>query len=421
MDGKLLSRTTPRRADTYKGDLMTRKAVVLLAICLACIQPVFSETFQFKFTKGEKYRIVATVDEKVYRNGKIQLTTQILNRISAEVIATENGKGRISAINQTSERASINRESYVLQEEYPEDFWQDEHGTYVVEPEYLYPITRDIPLFPDHDIKPGDSWTAPAKEVHDLRPYGIPLPYILNFNITYTYVGKTTVAGKTLDQFNIQYSYYHKVRLQTKPPDNFYPVGISGEVTMVYYWDNKTGKVASYDDNFDIFYYLATGEEYEFTGTSHGEFIMSTAMDREQTRKAITDEIQKQQIPDVKVEAVDEGIKITLDNIQFEPDSDVLIPSERQKLDRIADILKQYPDRDLAVVGHAARWGTEKAQMELSISRAKAVADYLLKKGVRSAAQMTTIGKGATQPVADNGTEAGRIKNRRVEILILEN
>jgi len=418
-----LSRTTPMDADTYKGDLMKRKAFFLLAVLLACIQPVFSETFQFKFTKDEKYRIVTTVNENVYVNGEFSNSASILNKIAVSILESTSNKARLSAINQVSIRDGEAEGSFTLDEEFFTEFWQDNTGIQTVDSKYLYPLIRNIPSFPAGDIKTGNSWTAPAQEVHDLRrPWGINTPYIVPLSIQYMYIGKATVNGKSLDQFKVTYSYYHKLRLQTQPPKNqIYPVAMAGEVKMTYYWDSAIGKVSSYDDDFDILYYLSTGDEIEFIGKSHGEVIAAETLDREQTRKAITDEIQKQQLPDVKVEAVDEGVKITLDNIQFEPNSDILMASERQKLDHIADILKQYPDRDLAVIGHAARWGTEKAQMELSISRAKAVADYLLKKGVRTDQQMTTIGKGATQPVADNSTEAGRIKNRRVEIILLEN
>jgi outer membrane protein OmpA-like peptidoglycan-associated protein len=59
--------------------------------------------------------------------------------------------------------------------------------------------------------------------------------------------------------------------------------------------------------------------------------------------------------------------------------------------------------------------------MQLSTERAKAVTDYLLSKKVRTADRIVIRGYGAEKPVADNNTEEGRKKNRRVEITILEN
>jgi outer membrane protein OmpA-like peptidoglycan-associated protein len=59
--------------------------------------------------------------------------------------------------------------------------------------------------------------------------------------------------------------------------------------------------------------------------------------------------------------------------------------------------------------------------MSLSIDRARTVADYLLSKNVRSADRIVIRGYGAEAPIADNSTEEGMRRNRRVEITILEN
>ena len=71
--------------------------------------------------------------------------------------------------------------------------------------------------------------------------------------------------------------------------------------------------------------------------------------------------------------------------------------------------------------GHTALAGTSEGRMELSIDRARAVADYFLSKNVRGADRIVIRGFGAEAPIADNGTEEGRRRNRRVEITILEN
>ncbi len=114
---------------------------------------------------------------------------------------------------------------------------------------------------------------------------------------------------------------------------------------------------------------------------------------------------------------------ITLDNVNFQPNSDTLLPAEQEKLRRIAAIVKDYPDRDLLITGHTAGVSgyTAAQHQELSEMRAKAVGDFLLSLGARTADQVTTRGVGASVPIGDNATEEGRRKNRRVEITILEN
>jgi outer membrane protein OmpA-like peptidoglycan-associated protein len=118
---------------------------------------------------------------------------------------------------------------------------------------------------------------------------------------------------------------------------------------------------------------------------------------------------------------VDEGIAISLEDIRFQADSAALVPAEQEKLDKIGEILLRYRDRDILVGGHTALAGTEAGRRQLALERAAAVADYLIGKGVRSADRIVVRGYGADMPLEDNGTEAGRRRNRRVEITILEN
>jgi outer membrane protein OmpA-like peptidoglycan-associated protein len=116
-------------------------------------------------------------------------------------------------------------------------------------------------------------------------------------------------------------------------------------------------------------------------------------------------------------------VTITLENVNFPPNSDTLLPPEQDKLRRIAEILKKYPERDIAVTGFTARAQgyTEEDYQALSEKRARAAASFLLSQGARQADRITARGMGAGSPIGDNSTEAGRSKNRRVEITILEN
>ena len=125
----------------------------------------------------------------------------------------------------------------------------------------------------------------------------------------------------------------------------------------------------------------------------------------------------------MSVQSTEQGVTITLENVNFPPNSDTLLPAEQDKLRRIGKILTQYPDRDIAVSGFTARASgyTEKDYQTLSEQRARAAADFLLSIGARKASQVTVRGMGASSPIGDNSTEEGMKKNRRVEITILEN
>ncbi len=91
------------------------------------------------------------------------------------------------------------------------------------------------------------------------------------------------------------------------------------------------------------------------------------------------------------------------------------------KIDKIAEILKRYPNRDILISGHTALAGTPEGRQKLSLERARAVAEELISLGARTTTEIMIRGYGATRPAASNATEAGRRLNRRVEITILEN
>ncbi|MDR2807485.1 MAG: OmpA family protein [Spirochaetaceae bacterium] len=139
---------------------------------------------------------------------------------------------------------------------------------------------------------------------------------------------------------------------------------------------------------------------------------------REQIAADITVELERLGISDTKVTVVEEGISINLDNIQFVSSSARMLPGEERKLAQISAILMQYRSRDILIGGHTAQAGNTAGDVELSESRARVVADYLIQNKIRDASQIEVRGYGATRPVADNNTEEGRQKNRRVEIVL---
>ncbi len=100
--------------------------------------------------------------------------------------------------------------------------------------------------------------------------------------------------------------------------------------------------------------------------------------------------------------------------IQFEFDSSVLKTESYSTLDRLAKELRDT-NGSVKLDGYASAEGSEAYNMNLSKDRANAVRQYLVNAGV-AASKITAEGKGESNPVASNDTEAGRIQNRRVEI-----
>ncbi|AQG78677.1 hypothetical protein AWR27_04600 [Spirosoma montaniterrae] len=129
----------------------------------------------------------------------------------------------------------------------------------------------------------------------------------------------------------------------------------------------------------------------------------------------------KRELPNAEVERVGEGIKVTLgSDILFDVNSYQLKPATQKALADFAQTLNKYEDTDIVIEGHADATGPDDYNQKLSKQRADAVADYLKAQGVKTA-RLDEKGYGEAQPVADNSTEAGRQKNRRVDIAVFAN
>lgn len=121
----------------------------------------------------------------------------------------------------------------------------------------------------------------------------------------------------------------------------------------------------------------------------------------------------------VSVEKTNGGIKLTIQNLHFKPDSPELLPGEENLLDKIASVLKQAPNNKLLIEGHTADTGNPTGEMQLSVERSHTIANELAKRGI-NADLFLCRGSGSKKPIADNSTREGMAKNRRVEITILE-
>lgn len=118
------------------------------------------------------------------------------------------------------------------------------------------------------------------------------------------------------------------------------------------------------------------------------------------------------------VEDTDQGIRLSVRDLRFEADSDVILPGETWRLDAIAKTLRLAEGGNFLVEGHTASVGKPAGERDLSIKRAKRVIDELVKRGI-PAERFIYSGYGGTRPLADNATATGRALNRRVEITIL--
>jgi outer membrane protein OmpA-like peptidoglycan-associated protein len=113
--------------------------------------------------------------------------------------------------------------------------------------------------------------------------------------------------------------------------------------------------------------------------------------------------------------ALDKQGFIALD-IHFDTAKAVIKPESQPTVDQIVALLKSNPKLKISVEGHTDNVGTLQSNQVLSEARAAAVVEAIVKQGV-DRARLASAGFGQSTPVADNRTEEGRAKNRRVELV----
>ena len=114
-----------------------------------------------------------------------------------------------------------------------------------------------------------------------------------------------------------------------------------------------------------------------------------------------------------------EGGRIRLENVYFETESARLLPESESTLNEVGTVLEKFPDLRLEVQGHSDTRGANRYNLTLSQSRAESVRHYLLERFRLRADHVTAKGYGETQPETRERNEEERLRNRRVEIAVL--
>ncbi|HRO59394.1 MAG TPA: OmpA family protein [Burkholderiaceae bacterium] len=124
-------------------------------------------------------------------------------------------------------------------------------------------------------------------------------------------------------------------------------------------------------------------------------------------------------LAEIEARQTERGLLVSLGDVLFETGRAELLPPAYPRLDRLAEFLRQHPDRHLLVEGYTDSVGSDSSNLALSERRANAVRMALLQRGVEPQ-RITTRGYGESYPVADNSNAEGRAMNRRVEVVITD-
>ncbi|MDR2483584.1 MAG: OmpA family protein [Treponema sp.] len=318
-------------------------------------------------------------------------------------------------------------------------------GNLRIEDDQGFPALRGFPAFPLGPVRPGVRWTAQGVRVVD--PLNEGLPVAVPIIAEYEYQGTETYRDIPVHRISARYASRYSGPPPGAKPGARYFTGLQGSHSVEILLRVADGLPLLMRDNLDETYSWPGGETVRFRGFTLTFGEGTVPLNQERIIATIGRNLNggagsggSPSVPsggagngsgissgqsaletgaNIDLAAVPGGIRLTVKDLRFAPDSDEFLPAEYSRLDRIAAALKEAPDRSFLVEGHTAAVGRPQGEMELSVQRAKRMVDELVKRGI-SADRFLYKGWGGTRPLRDNATEEGRAQNRRVEITILE-
>lgn len=205
----------------------------------------------------------------------------------------------------------------------------------------------------------------------------------------------TIIKGTTIDAFTKE-----PIEAEIEIVDNE-----KNEVITVQKSNKSTGK---------FLLSLPSGKNYGIAVQSEGYLFHSENFDIPEASNY--QEINK----DISLSKMAVGTKIVLKNIFFDYAKSTLRPESEPELDRLYELLMEFPEMKIEISGHTDNKGSRTTNERLSASRAKAVVNYLVKKSI-PLSRLESKGYAFDQPIESNDTEEGRQQNRRVEFKVLSN
>ncbi len=158
---------------------------------------------------------------------------------------------------------------------------------------------------------------------------------------------------------------------------------------------------------------LAEGSDYAFYAETRGYLFKSVSF--EYSEATNIEPIKM----DIYLDPIIKGVTVQLNNVYFETGKSELLNKSRVELNKLYQLMKTNPTMKIELGGHTDNVGSDELNNKLSLARVNSVIAYLAKKGI-PAKNMVGKGYGASKPIADNKTTAGRKENRRVEFTVLE-
>lgn len=343
-----------------------------------------------------------------------------------------------------------------------------------------YPSFRSFPAYTADKVNVGESWKAVAERSVDPLNKGVFTK--IPMQVLYTFSGAETYKGQAVYRIKAIWQTYYDAQNRDFGGDSSLQKARGGHKADIIVLQ-ETGEPILTIDNVDETFFWIDGTQVNFKGTItlftefppafDSQRIMAalnrvatvkggktgqsaekvgsgkkTGADAVKTEKFVPDEIFDnfdknetvakntkntvsagktvlEKVDDVLpknnivAEEVSAGIRLSIRDIKFAPDSAQILSGESERLDEIAEVLKMAPNAQFLFEGHTASVGKPAGEQKLSEQRAHKIAEELKARGVKAGAFICR-GFGGTKPVASNETNEGRAQNRRVEITILK-
>ena len=381
---------------------------------------VFSQESVLRYYGNRNYNFVERSDLRKYENGRY--VGLVSKEVSAFIMPVFDGENYIYEghffVNQETVK-SMQKVGFGINDFVPSKFIIHDDGTFKMLEDHGYPTFRSFPTYPKEKVSVGQSWTAKAYRSIDPLEKGILTT--IPIYVQYTFKGEQNYKGHEV--YCVSAMWATRYAMGT----SYYDFGgdrelvkASGSHKANILIDKHTGITLVINDSVDEKFVYADGNEVAFKGTisMFTEYPPTYEIEKllpviQRVAKLSDDEAN------IEVENTAAGIKLTIPNLQFEPDSAMLVKGEYSRIDDIYEILKMVPQAQILIEGHTAKTGNDKGEMNLSVERAKSIAQELVKRGIKEG-RLICKGSGSTKPIADNSTAEGKKINRRVEITILK-
>lgn len=373
-----------------------------------------SQTY-FSFIPEDKYRVIERSDYRIRVNGVYKGHIYNENRGILQVIHEDNGSYSVDGtfyvfeeltkdgFRKASKVDEINRSSFSLYSS----------GEMIIDRDETYPLLRSFPNYGSEALKIGESWVAFSEKVVLLNGTKTVFPIYCQ----YIYEGVSKYNG--IDVHNIKAKYAVRYNQGDDPDGNEELKNISGTHDVSILVEVDTGKPVLIRDNMKEMHTFQNGGSLEKTGFILTFYRGIRGMEKGQLADRLRGELDESILDDIEITESDEGLTLMLNELHFVPDQAIILEEDTPLLDSIARSLKKIENRTFFVKGHTADIGTVESQMSLSLDRALVVVGELVKRGI-SEDRFLYIGRGGLDPLADNDTDEGRARNRRVEIVIME-